>query len=290
VVERPSATVAQAPAVNASTAPAGTEAARDAPSPRAPDKVAQVSAAQDMRKVQEAAAARSKSPTESAAKAERAAPRRNEATDELAKRVEPASEATLQRQAEAAPATPAASANLRIAEAKVAGAAPATAAMSPPAPSPASEAQDAALQRELAARRAAAPSGAELRLSAAPRADGALQSAASPALTLLQHVRADGAASHANWTWTPPGAPAPVPFDDAGQAWLQRLMQAARGRWADVPERGDAADAVEVRWWREGWPHATLRIEADGLRWFDANGRIRHAPLDAPTVQRVRTF
>ena len=109
-------------------------------------------------------------------------------------------------------------------------------------------------------------------------------------LTLLQRVRADSAAGSVRWTWVSPGGAAPVPFDDAGQAWLQRLMQAARGRWSDVAERGETAEATEVRWWRDGWPHATLRIEADGLRWFDANGRIRYAPLDASTLQRVRGY
>ena len=68
------------------------------------------------------------------------------------------------------------------------------------------------------------------------------------------------------------------------------MVQAARGRWVEVSERGESLDALEVRWWRDGWPHATLRIEAEGLRWIEPSGRIRYAPLDAGTLQRLRSF
>jgi len=114
--------------------------------------------------------------------------------------------------------------------------------------------------------------------------------AASPALTLLRRARADLAAGSARWTWAVPGSPVMAPFDDAAQAWLARVVEAARGRWADVGERGESLDALEVRWWRDGQPHATLRIEADGLRWIEPSGRIRYAPLEAGALQRLRSF
>jgi len=113
--------------------------------------------------------------------------------------------------------------------------------------------------------------------------------AASPALTLLRRARAEIEAGSARWTWQPPTATSMQPFDDAGQAWLVRVVQAARGRWVDVADRGAALAADEVRWWRDGWPHATLRIEAEGLRWLEPNGRVRYAPLDAAALQALRT-
>jgi len=118
--------------------------------------------------------------------------------------------------------------------------------------------------------------------------DGAAM-AASPALALLQRARSETATGSARWTWATPGRDATAPFDDAAQAWLGGVAQSAPARWGDVTDRGDARDAIEVRWWRDGQLVATLRIEADGLRWIDATGRVRHAPLDAPALQRLRT-
>jgi hypothetical protein len=114
--------------------------------------------------------------------------------------------------------------------------------------------------------------------------------AASPALTLLRRVQGELASRIATWLWVAPGGVAMVPFDDAGQAWLSRAAQLTRGRWVDVSERGESPEALEVRWWRDGWPQATLRIEAAGLRWTEPGGRIRYAPLDAAALQRLRTF
>jgi hypothetical protein len=119
---------------------------------------------------------------------------------------------------------------------------------------------------------------------------GEAVAAASPAFTLLRRAQAELATSSVRWTWAAPGVATMAPFDDAAQAWLSRVVQLARGRWVDVHERGESLDALEVRWWRDGWPHATLRIEAEGLRWIEPNGRIRYAPLDAATLQRVRNF
>jgi hypothetical protein len=113
--------------------------------------------------------------------------------------------------------------------------------------------------------------------------------AASPAFALLRRARSELNGGHARWAWTPPGSPLMAPFDDAGQAWLARVVQAAHGRWTDAAERGALGDAIEVRWWRNDWPQATLRIEADGVRWIEHGGRIRHAPLDAATLQRLRS-
>lgn len=114
--------------------------------------------------------------------------------------------------------------------------------------------------------------------------------AASPAFTLLRRAQPELAAGSAVWMWTAPGSAAMTPFDAAAQAWLSRVVQATRGRWVDVGERGDPLGAVEVRWWRDGWPHATLRIEPNGLRWIEPGGRIRYAPLDAAPLQQLRSF
>lgn len=114
--------------------------------------------------------------------------------------------------------------------------------------------------------------------------------AASPALTLLRRARGELATGSAAWTWAAPGSVAMAPFDDAAQAWLLRVVQLARGRWVDVSERGESLNALEVRWWRDGWPRATLRIEDEGVRWIEPSGRIRYAPLDDATLQRLRSF
>jgi len=133
------------------------------------------------------------------------------------------------------------------------------------------------------------------RLRAAPpdagkAEEGETATAASPALTLLRHAQTELATGSAIWTWGPPGSAMIVPFDAAARAWLSRAVQAARGRWVEVDERGESPDALEVRWWRDGWPQATLRIEANGLRWIERGGRIRYAPLDAGTLQQLRSF
>ena len=289
VVEHPSAV---APAPGPARANAG--ALPETPVPRAVEPRDPVAASVDERAPQESASALRKSAPVPTAKAERQAMARNEtARTATQQRADSTRSETQGPRNPDAPVTPA--------PAPVGGTDSTSAPMPPPAtaqlpaapPAPADSGvgaqRAAAAQPELQAR-ASTPSVDELRLSAASRGGGAPQPAASPLLTLLQRVRADSAAGSVRWTWVSPGGAAPVPFDDAGQAWLQRLMQAARGRWSDVAERGETAEATEVRWWRDGWPHATLRIEADGLRWFDANGRIRYAPLDASTLQRVRGY
>jgi hypothetical protein len=136
----------------------------------------------------------------------------------------------------------------------------------------------------------AAQGRSALRLAPAPSALAEAAPAASPALTLLRRVRAEHAARTARWTWQAPQAGTVTAFDEMGDAWLLRVVQSARGRWSDVADAGAGRDALEVRWWRDGWPHATLRIEADGLRWVEANGRIRYAPMDAAALQRLRAM
>ena len=137
-----------------------------------------------------------------------------------------------------------------------------------------------------AAGRAAATAGASA--SAVEGAVMAEAAAASPAFTLLRRARSELAAGSARWSWMPPGSPMVTAFDEAGLGWLARVVQASRGRWSDVSERAGSGEAIEVRWWRDDWPQATLRIETDGLRWVEHNGRVRHAPLDAATLQRLR--
>ena len=114
-------------------------------------------------------------------------------------------------------------------------------------------------------------------------------SAASPASALLRRAQGELATGSARWTWAAPGRPTITPFGDEAQAWLSRAALAAQGRWSDTGDRGESRDAIEARWWRDGWPQATLRIEADGLRWIEGE-HIRHAPLDAAALQRLRSF
>ena len=113
---------------------------------------------------------------------------------------------------------------------------------------------------------------------------------ASPASALLRRARSESATGSARWSWMAPGAPAVAPFDAAGQAWMTRVVQATRGRWVDTAERAGAGDAVEARWWRDDWPQATLRIEADGVRWIEHSGRMRYAPLEPAALQRLRAL
>ncbi|HSB98741.1 MAG TPA: hypothetical protein VLE45_02420 [Burkholderiaceae bacterium] len=114
-------------------------------------------------------------------------------------------------------------------------------------------------------------------------------SAASPASALLRRAQGELSAGRARWTWVAPGRLTIAPFDEDAQAWLSRVAQAAQDRWSETGERGEPRDAIEARWWRDGWPQATLRIEADGLRWIEGE-RIRHAPLDAAALHRLRSF
>lgn len=160
----------------------------------------------------------------------------------------------------------------------------------------------ATAQRDAASRRDLRMSLAAGRAAAAAAAPGARASvaeanvaadavaAASPALALLRRARTELSNGQARWSWTAPGSPLMVAFDGAGQHWLARVVQASRGRWTEVTERAGAGDAIEVRWWRDDWPQATLRIEAEGLRWIEHGGRVRYAPLDAATLQRLRSL
>jgi len=152
-----------------------------------------------------------------------------------------------------------------------------------------SQQRDAAMRSDMrmssAAGRAAAVAGA--RASAVDSAADAVATA-SPAFALLRRTRSEMASGLARWTWMPPGKAAIVPLDEAAHEWLARVAQASRARWSDTTERASPGEALEVRWWRDDWPQATLRIEADGLRWIEHSGRIRHAPLDPATLQRLR--
>jgi len=134
-----------------------------------------------------------------------------------------------------------------------------------------------------------APPAATAKLGAAASATGA-SAAASPALTLWRRSTAESTARSAIWTWQPGDAPSPRSFDADAQAWLLRLVQAARGRWIDVAEVSNGQAATEVRWWRDDQPHARLRIESEGLRWIEPGGRIRYAPMEPAALARLRGF
>ncbi len=145
---------------------------------------------------------------------------------------------------------------------------------------------ESTLRREVPAARAATN---EARRQAEP-APAAVPAAASPALTLWRRSTAESAARSAIWTWQPGDAPSPRSFDADAQAWLLRLVQAARGRWVDVAEASNGEAATEVRWWRDDQPHARLRIESEGLRWIEPSGRIRYAPMEPAALARLRGF
>lgn len=127
-----------------------------------------------------------------------------------------------------------------------------------------------------------------LRGSAPPAALAGGVAAASPALTLLRRVRADAESRGAIWTWQPGASTTARSFDADAQAWLGALVYAARGRWVDVAERSDGSDAIDVQWWRNDEAVALLRIERQGLRWIEPSGRVRHAPMTADELVRLR--
>ncbi|HVO05218.1 MAG TPA: hypothetical protein VMT83_00420 [Burkholderiaceae bacterium] len=114
--------------------------------------------------------------------------------------------------------------------------------------------------------------------------------AAAPPLALLRRAQSEVATGSARWTWSAPGRPVIKPLDSTAMVWLARVAQSAQGTWRDVGERGEGVEAAEARWWRDGWPAATLRIEAHGLRWIEPGGPVRYAPLDAATSQQLRGF
>ena len=114
-------------------------------------------------------------------------------------------------------------------------------------------------------------------------------------LTLLRRSRSEMGNGRARWTWMPPGKAAIVPLDEAAHEWLARVAQASRGRWTDTTERAGPGEALEVRWWRDDWPQATLRIEVDGLRWIEHSGRSparaarrRHVAAPAQPLKHAR--
>lgn len=157
------------------------------------------------------------------------------------------------------------------------GAAPPKAAARPAAP-------PAAAIAGVGEGRAAADAGSALALRRGPQTEAPLD--ASPTQTLWRRARDESATGAAHWAWSAPGRPTITPVDGDALAWLQRVTLAAQGRWGDASGRAEP-QATEVRWWRDGWPVATLRIEPDGVRWVEP-GRTRFAPLDAATVQRLR--
>ena len=267
-----------------------------------------VQAAKELRSSDAVPAARAPAPEpEVAANQQRDAPSAPAAAVEAprAKRAQRAAEAKAERapaeplrQAPAAPVPERRETEGALAKSAPAAAAPQAAAPVPPLPAPQpapavadSAPPDAATRSDSrmssAAGRAAALAGARLP-GTEPAADSA--STASPAATLLRRARSERANGSARWTWMPPGKAAIVPVDAAGDAWLARVAQAARTRWTETAEHTGSGDALEVRWWRDDWPQATLRIETDGLRWIEHNGRAYHAPLDAATLERLRNL
>jgi len=126
--------------------------------------------------------------------------------------------------------------------------------------------------------------------AAGPLAKFAEGDAAAPPLALLRRAQSEVATGSARWTWSAPGRPVIKPLDSTAMAWLARVAQSAQGTWRDASERGEGVEAAEARWWRDGWPAATLRIEAHGLRWIEPGGPVRYAPLDAATSQQLRGF
>lgn len=181
----------------------------------------------------------------------------------------------------------------------VAAAPPAIAAPTEPreaaggAPLPAAESTaPAGLAPPLAVQQARAPDGspAPVRNGTArgTRSAPAATADASPTLTLWRRAQDELASGAARWTWSAPGRPTIAPLDADALAWLSRVTQGAQGRWGDSDGHAELPAAVEARWWRDGWPYATLRIEPDGVRWVEAGGRARFAPLDPATLQQLR--
>jgi trimeric autotransporter adhesin len=288
---KPAETANGAESAPGAAAPAGPAAADEAPTVAA--KAAATTATRAPENV-DALGKQRAAPGAEAHVTKNAAMRRNEvvASVEQRRAAESTSRDVAPRQDTAAPqpaAPPAAAAapgtdqpSDRLTSASGRAAAPAT-AQPPAAPAARPAMEPPTSARSAAGLRAALPDARKAEL-------GEAVTVASPALALLRRTQAELAAGSAVWTWGPPGSGAMVPYDAAARAWLSRVVQAARGRWVDVGERGESLDALEARWWRDGWPHATLRIEAEGLRWIEPGGRIRYAPLDATTLRQLRSF
>jgi hypothetical protein len=293
VLDRPAPMVAQAPA---SPEPAsGAATARGATAKAKPDEAKIASAP--------AAPPAPIPPAESTDRAKRAMPtdradaRKSDRTEAAARRSRDANtSAAIAQRAPATTTVPrardqsAAASARELRDGERSGAAPQAAAPPEQPPSALAKAASATVPSLPSSDAMAAQAPSALRLASAPNALAEATPAASPALTLLRRVRAEHAARTARWTWQAPQAGTVTAFDEMGEAWLLRVVQSARGRWSDVADAGAGRDALEVRWWRDGWPHATLRIEADGLRWVEANGRIRYAPMDAAALQRLRAM
>ena len=303
VIERAAAPAAERPTSTASRADAG-PSAEAPPATATPPATAPATTAQPAPET--ARAKRAAPPTDGARMARKA--ESQERRGDTAARPEPPpgpAPAAERREAEARnvapelaksmpPVTPAPAPAPRAEDAAGAHAARDAAAPASTQPNPQAPGADASarsdLRMSLAAGRAAAAAAPAVARASAAEMQAAVETigaAASPAVTLLRRARAEQAAGSARWSWTPPGSPLMAPFDEAGMAWLTRVVQATRGRWTDVSDRG-SGEAIELRWWRDDWPQATLRIEADGLRWIEHGGRIRHAPLDAASLQRLR--
>ena len=181
----------------------------------------------------------------------------------------------------------------------VAAAPPAIAAPTEPreaaggAPLPAAESTaSTGLAPPLAVQQARVPDGSPAPVgngtARGTRAAPAATADASPTLTLWRRAQDELASGAARWTWSAPGRPTIAPLDADALAWLSRVTQGAQGRWGDADGHAELPAAVEARWWRDGWPYATLRIEPDGVRWVEAGGRARFAPLDPATLQQLR--
>jgi hypothetical protein len=82
-------------------------------------------------------------------------------------------------------------------------------------------------------------------------------------------------------------------LDPAQQRLLQRIDDLTRGRWQRLPA-GAGEPAVEpLRAWLlppAAAPRARVRLDADGLRWTEADGGAWFVPLDADTVKSLLTL
>ena len=85
-------------------------------------------------------------------------------------------------------------------------------------------------------------------------------------------------------------ADATAPQATAPQALLSMLEASARNRWQVQPGPAPEADArtPSLQWRDEQGRLSTLRLEADGARWIEADGRHWFVPLDQPTLQDLR--
>ena len=178
--------------------------------------------------------------------------------------------------------------------------APITPAPRAAAPESTTSSRDSA-QAAGAARPGAAMAPPESVPGAAARRDADLSSQRSSGGSVGGAVRRD---TEPSGPQSPAGSVAAAPsllpsllngpsLEPAQQRLLQRLEQVARGRWQRLPAGTDEPAATPLRAWQlpnDAAPRVRLRLDADGLRWTEAEGSRWFVPLEPAAVRALQAL